>query len=179
MTIQDYYASPGSHLTDADARVIGPVLQKLAAQGKSDVPSIVEAARSPKSPLHPYVEWDDAKAAEAHREHQANYLAKSVFVKVVSAGGEERSMRAFLPVFVDVNGAKSERRHFLPLSVVKGEPDLSSQVLQDARRGLRAWYTRYKDYRDEFDDVFRPVFPAIENALDLAPAEQELVGASA
>ena len=43
---------------------------------------VVEAARDPASPLHSHFEWDDPKAAAAHRLDQARTLIRSVKIQV-------------------------------------------------------------------------------------------------
>jgi hypothetical protein len=60
-------------------------LQKLEDSAGRITPALVlEAARSPASPLHACFEWDDAKAAEAFRIDQARELIRKVRVVVVN-----------------------------------------------------------------------------------------------
>lgn len=42
--------------------------------------SVVKAASSPRHPLHPCFEWDDEKAGEQYRLHQARNLIRCVQV---------------------------------------------------------------------------------------------------
>lgn len=44
---------------------------------------VVDVARDPKSVLHDWFEWDDKKAGEAHRIHQARQLITSVKLTIV------------------------------------------------------------------------------------------------
>ena len=44
---------------------------------------VIDAARDPDSPLHPYFTWDDVEAAEKQRLHEARTLIRSVRVEVV------------------------------------------------------------------------------------------------
>lgn len=57
-------------------------LQRLhdAAGGRLIPAAVVDAARHPQSPLHAHFEWDDTRAAAAHRIHQARRLIASVRV---------------------------------------------------------------------------------------------------
>lgn len=169
MTIKDFQAVAGSHLSDKDARTIGPVLTQLAAKGKSDVRAIVAEAQKPTSPLHPYFEWDDAAAATAYRMKTATKIAQSILVTVVMRDGTEQSTRAFLPVYVDIAGRRSRSRHYLPIEVVQKTPDYASQAITEARRQLKAWVTRYREY----EAAFGVLFPLLDEVL----AEPEEVAA--
>lgn len=59
-------------------------LDRLAKKGAGTLTpvSVVDAARSPESPLHRYFEWNDSLAAIAHRLDQARVLIRSVRVSV-------------------------------------------------------------------------------------------------
>lgn len=48
--------------------------------GRLTPDDVIEDAKDPKSPLHGYFEWNDAKAAHAHRLEQARALIRSVKV---------------------------------------------------------------------------------------------------
>ena len=55
------------------------VVQRLdalaeALDGKLTPDAVVDDAKNPASPLHPFFEWNDAKAAEEHRRYQARKL---------------------------------------------------------------------------------------------------------
>lgn len=59
--------------------------QIAAANGGTLRPAdVVNAARDPAHPLHERFQWDDAKAAEAHRLDQARSLIKSVKVEITT-----------------------------------------------------------------------------------------------
>lgn len=57
-------------------------LQRIhdAAGGRLKASAVVEAARDPRSVLHPHFQWDDSLAAEAHRLNQARRLIASVTI---------------------------------------------------------------------------------------------------
>ncbi len=164
MTIKKYIRLPNAPFTEADTQAIGETLTRLAAKGQSSSVHILAEARKASSPLHPYIEWDDAKAAEAHREHQATRIANKVAVRVVTAEGEERVLRAFHAVTVSVAGAPSRFKHYVPLEVVRESADYSGQVVEEAWRQLRSWRDRWDLYRVEFGAVFGAIDELIDEA---------------
>lgn len=50
--------------------------------GQLDPVDVVEAARDPASPMHPFFEWDDTEAARQHRLGQARQLIRRVKIEV-------------------------------------------------------------------------------------------------
>lgn len=70
-----------------DTEEVGKELSKLGNFTPTDV---LDIAKSPKSPLHKYFEWDDSKAAHAYRLTQARHLVLSIGLE---SGGNQ--MRAF------------------------------------------------------------------------------------
>lgn len=161
MTIKEYLAAPKSPLTDADARIIGPELYRLAVEGHSSIEGILAEARKKRSPLHPYLDWDDTVAAEKWRRDQAGQLANQILIRVETAEGE-RTIRAFHAIRIEIEPGKPERlRHFLPIEIVAREPAYAGQVIEEALRQLHAWRDRWEAYSARFG----PVFPAIDAVL--------------
>jgi hypothetical protein len=52
-------------------------------EGRLEPERVVEEARDPKSPLHPFFEWDDTSAAHAHRLSQARGLIRRLKIEVI------------------------------------------------------------------------------------------------
>src|SRR6185312_14777927 len=82
LSIKEYFASAGSKFTKEDAATIGPALTELATQGQMTDATIVEVARSENSPLHPYFEWNDQKAAHYYRIGQAQEMVREIRVRL-------------------------------------------------------------------------------------------------
>jgi hypothetical protein len=57
-------------------------LRDLERDGRLIPAEVVSDARDPASPLHAQFEWDDSKAAEAHRLSQARTLIRSVKIEI-------------------------------------------------------------------------------------------------
>lgn len=99
--IREYFSQQQDLFTKSDAKRIGPELERLAAEGRTKLRDVVDAARPEGSPLHHYFEWDDRRAAEGFRQLQAGRMTRAIQVYTVS-GGQERSEPAFRPVVVKV-----------------------------------------------------------------------------
>ena len=152
-----YTAAPGSRLRDEDAAVIGETVERLSAErGAARAKDLLEEARDPASPVHGYFEWDDAKAAEAHRLERARFLIRSIRI-VVQTEEAPIETRAFHVVTQD------ESRGYRPAEQVFASETLAAQVVGNALRELRGWSARYQAYRAAAR--LAPVFEAIDEAL--------------
>lgn len=170
VTLKEYFAATGSIYTDADAQKIGPVLEKLAEQGRSTPKQIVEAAKNEKSPLHGYFEWHDDIAAQLYREDQARYMARSIQVKVVDTEGVEREARAFYSakvVPIENTEAKrgSKQYQYVTIDTVMQDQQIADQVIKDALGQLVSWKNKYSIYRALFKGYWQLdiVFDTISN----------------
>ncbi len=162
VTVQ-YAAVSGSHLSDSDAATVGPELDRITRERGADALAVVETARQPESPLHPYIEWDDPVAAEQWRLHQARGLLAhiAVVVKEADDSGPRETMRAFHVVRERHNDHTEARYH--PVDVVVQKPEWAEQVRQVARSELRAFRHKYSKYEEHFrgDEALAKAFSAI------------------
>ena len=101
LTIREYFSAQSDLYTKTDAKRIGPELARLAADGKTKLKDVVDAARPKTAPLHCYFTWDDQLAAERFRQMEAGRMVRAIKVYTVS-GGQERSEPAFQPITVKV-----------------------------------------------------------------------------
>lgn len=111
------------------------------ANGALTPAAVVNAARNEESVLHSAFEWDDAVAAEAHREDQARYLIGSLVVTVRPAN-TPREVRAFVNVVCD------NEQGYVPLHTAMSDVDLRAQVVRRAWSELQAWRERYAGYSE-------------------------------
>ncbi len=66
-----------------DSQIIATELSKLEDRnGRLTPEAVVEAARSPNSPLHDRFEWDNSKAGDCWRLEQARRLIRYVTVEI-------------------------------------------------------------------------------------------------
>jgi len=139
-----------------DAQAAGAEMERLRVihNGRLEAAMLVDAARNEENPLHDHFEWDDTKAAEAHRSEQARYLIRSIVVQVDSQISAE-PVRAFVSV------KRDEDRSFTSFAHALSDAELRAQVLADAMRELVAWRKRHAELT-ELANIFALVDQAQE-----------------
>jgi hypothetical protein len=144
---------PGSRFgRELDVTVIGPELnrliethgQKLAAE------TVVTAAASPLNPLHPAFEWDDTRAAQAHRIAQAQHLLRSVQITIATPTGGEITTRA--TVTRERHGQPG-KRYYSTTEYALSDTEIRAEVLKQALREAVAFRRKYADL-SELTQVF-------------------------
>ena len=161
MNLKEYFAKQGSRYSNEDAKIIGPALERL---GQATAEDIVKTASEETSPLHTYFEWDNSVAADEYRKGQARIMAASIMIKVVDRGGKDTDVRAFHAVKFDKSDIAEEHRRYVPIDVVRKNEGMSDQVIEEAKKQLHGWRTRYNAYRQlfpEFEQQLGPVFDII------------------
>lgn len=159
---REYKATPGATFNQKRAQEIGEAIDSI---GESVTPAdVVQKAKTDKR-LNPLFQWDNKKAGEAWRLHQARQVLNHLAVVVVMPNGERKEMKAFYsqPVQTVAEDAQDDaepvmERRYLSISVVERQPSAARNVVEDAKRELRDWKRRYEDVKD----YFGPVFQAIE-----------------
>ena len=154
-----YRAARGAQFNQVDAQTIGVHLEKMELVTAE---TVVEDAVRKRSPLHKHFEWDDSIASERYRLAQARNLINHLEVIVITERGKE-STRAFHNVTVQFDD-ETEGGIYAPISVVRQDQAMRSQVIRKAMAELRAWERRYKQY----EDIFGPVIDAIDEVGELA-----------
>lgn len=131
-----------------DADTVGQALDDLT-QMAGDRPltprMIVDASRPDDAPLHPAFTWDDVRAAELYREVEARAIVRSVRV-VHDEQPDARPMRVY--VSVQQQFGTDTQRGYVPISKAMNDPVLRDQVIDTARRDLRAFVSRYREFAD-------------------------------
>jgi hypothetical protein len=132
-----------------EARAIHAFLQDLErTTGRVRPTSIVDAARSPRSLLHRYFEWDDDVAAERYRLKQAQSLVQAV-VLVVEYEGRQIETRAWSSIRVKT--PEWTGRVYMETSKAMDVPDLRAQLLGAALRDMKIFRARYAALREVAD----------------------------
>ncbi len=85
---------------------------------------VVKAAENPDSPLHDYFEWDDAKAAHAHRLQQARQL-----IRVVQYEFKEDKHVLSTVRYVKDPESKGQGQGYVSLDQIKSEPENAQSMI--------------------------------------------------
>ena len=122
----EFHFRSGARVTGVDAQTVGDELGRIYDEhGELTAPLVVDEARPDDAPLHPAFEWDDAVAAELHREHQARTLIRSV--EIICNDDKEKS-----PSFVHVTSLAS----YVPAEIVARDLDMYDEAWRDAQERL-------------------------------------------
>lgn len=107
-------------------------------------PDVVEFARqNPESALHSQFEWDDSKAAEAHRLWQARQV---IAVVVVSNDQADRNVRAYVSVPGDRRRVGGGYR---PVEEALSDRSMREAVIDEVETNIR----RLRERCDGFQDL--------------------------
>jgi hypothetical protein len=147
--IYEFKAAEGSRITDNDAKRIGPELQRLHERdGVLRADAVVDVAKSPRSKLHRYFEWDIQKAAEKHWLSTAGHLIRAVQIEVkTSRVAAPKEMRAFVKLDRSVKG-------YVPITEVLKRDDYTAMMLNRALEEFEVWKKRHEKILG-FTETFR------------------------
>ena len=151
--IRSYRAAPGAQYNHDQAQEIGTFLEKHPSWPSITTEEAVEAAEPPDSPLHPFIEWDNDKAAAQYRKQQARHLLNHLIIR---EAGEDR--KAFHNVSPPAAG---ERRQYLHIDKVRMSPEDAGEVIADALAQLEGWLERHNRYARQLG----PLFGSVEQAV--------------
>ena len=124
------------------ANIAAERLTKIKRQNGEITPrGVVDDAVNPKSPLHPCFEWDDDKAADAHRLSQARKLIGSIVVAEIDDEPLSRETRAFVHITAD-----SPR--YEPIEIAMRDENMRDEIIDRAWREIKTWQSRYSAYQE-------------------------------
>lgn len=151
----------GSYIR-ANAQAAGEMCERLASEGRLTAKALLDANRAKDAPLHKAFEWNDRKAAEQYRLHQARHII-SCIVRVDEATGKPEQVRAYFTL---------ERKdpQYYSTEVILADEDKSALLEKSAMSELAAFQRKYAAIREKL----APVYDAIEMLrMDLANANAE------
>ena len=134
------------------AEILGGILEQC---GDSLPPErLVEIARPVRSPIHNLFTWDDARAAYLFRVRQARDHIAHLEIIIIH---EEKpfSTKAYHAVVIDRE--KPHEKQYTTLEAIMNSPDLSLQVVRQAKLEANRWRRKYRDYASIFGGVFREI----------------------
>ena len=96
-------------------------------KGRLTPDAVVDDAKDKKSPLHDQFEWDDSKAAAAHRLAQARRLIVSVLVTTTTT-----TTIVEAPYYVRDPNAASNEQGYVSVPTLRSDQDYARAALIDA-----------------------------------------------
>lgn len=136
-----YQWKSGSYMS-GDAQVAGEVCEELCADGDLTPERLVDASRSEDAPLHGMFTWDDGRAAELWRRHEASRIIRCLVTVVTpdrqGYGEEKVPVRSFVSISHEDASRKYERIDF----VLRDESSRNAMLL-DAKRDMLMFQKKY------------------------------------
>lgn len=163
----DLYNSPNFPIMNSVENPTKPnlrdVLAEIAAsQGGSLTPDVVvDHASAKESPLHPYFEWDNSKAAKEFRLVQAAQLIRRVKVTYEKSDNATINVRAFVNVRDSKDDDLGSRGIYVPVETALTTPNYRDQLFRSANRDAKAFRTKYSALQEasEIIGAIDKVFP--------------------
>lgn len=138
-----YLVRPGAHISEKDAAILGPAIQRIIASGATNAArALVEAAEADTPEgrrLRRYFEWNNRKAAAKYRISQARTYIGSIQIEVLI---DRRTIVA--PAFVPTYRTRGE---YTDIGTAVKDEDIVESLLKDALRALRAYQVRFNTLR--------------------------------
>lgn len=146
----------------ANPQVVAAEVERIRKETGAEVTTHIlvrYAEENPKSPLRPYMTWDDTAAAHKCRLFEAALLLRMVKVYVKTDEKEPPvAMRAFVNVRLNREEEEEDETQgtYVPLRVALRVDDYRTQMLESAFRELDALKRKYA-MLSELSEVFEAV----------------------
>lgn len=144
-----YKAKVGARISAHGAQVLGSRFEELASSGPLTPAEVVADATDEASPIHSYFQWDDRKAGESYRLHQAGYYLRNIEVQVERENADTLQVRAFhvvnIPAEKDEDDVEPDRGYMTYAEVIS-DASLLDQVIEQERARLRICQTHLRQY---------------------------------
>jgi hypothetical protein len=147
--MKKYFWDKRTHCVKAD--VVGAVFEELEDSfGSVTAENFLNASRPEESPTHKLFEWEDHKAAENYRMHQARVIINDIRIEVVV---DEKKMK--LPAYVNVSRGDDVAKYQWTPRVFQVE-ETREIVLARARNELESFMVKYQKF-EEFAGVIAAI----------------------
>lgn len=121
------------------AQVAGEYLNELEENGGLTAMRLLEKSRPEDALLHECFEWDDTKAAEAHRLFQARYFIGNIVITQIDDKPVQKT-RAFVNIS---DASHREKAYYKPVQVALSDSNSRDAVLANALRELEMFREKY------------------------------------
>lgn len=139
------------------AEAVANHIKKLEAQyGEVTREIFLESARPEDSEMHKLFEWDDAKAAEQYRLHQASVIICSVQVTTNEESCKPIITRAFVQTSETATG-------YVNIHRAMSEDDKRAEVIERAKAEARWFISKYQAF-EELADLIEAMSRIVEAA---------------
>ena len=119
------------------AQTAGMELEKIAEKRGSLKPLyVVEESADKNAVLHKCFEWDNKKAADKYRQHQAQDLIRNIVTVKINNVDTEKPIRAFVSF--------RQEQEYVPVTQVFHNPALRENMLKAAIKELEAFRSKYE-----------------------------------
>ena len=124
--------------TNVPAQAVGVHIEKLREEyGNLLTPRIfVDSIEDARLTVHPLVEWNDTKAGDDWRLHQARNALNAVRIVFQVQGEEDRHIIANVHVIED------KQHGYMPIEAIVNDADLHAQVVAEAQRYIAQFERR-------------------------------------
>lgn len=123
--------------------------------------AVVEDARPEDSLLHPVFEWDDEKAAEAYRIHQAGNFIRCIVV----APEKENEVKEPVKLFINTNPTDDRQKRigaYINFRSAMENPESRSVILSNAKHEMLLFKKKYSQLT-ELSKVFKAIDSVLSN----------------
>lgn len=108
---------------------------------------VLQDASDPRSIMHSFFEWDNRKAAAAHRLQQARQLLARLVVIYHDPLGNEVKVREYVRLVHDRPSTHELRGGYFPRQKAMTNSGLEQQCVEKAVVELESWMNRWRGFK--------------------------------
>jgi hypothetical protein len=156
-------------MNDRLRKLVSAEILRLSTQGGERITPAhyVEEARNPASPLHDTLEWDDDKAAEAHRLSQAR-----AWIRSVNVAFEIGEHTVYVPAFVRDPDAHSLEQGYIETKTICNDTKRKHEVVRRLLERVEGEVYKVRQFAEVFDieDDVETLLAAVTRARERVEA---------
>ncbi|MBA7711658.1 hypothetical protein ES703_120624 [subsurface metagenome] len=159
-----FKAKLGARFKKSRIQAYGEEIERIKTKHKAKMLKsqiIVDEAREENSPIHECFQWDDSKASELYRRHQAVNLINHIVIIDVKDGEEKE-----VPFLVNVKIADSdeEDRGYISFEELIDDELLYTQYLNGLIQELITLKAKIKNFK-ELKGIYREIDKVQKNLI--------------
>lgn len=147
---------PGRIALPIDPKVISNELHRINDKhGELKPRHVVDESRPTKAPLHPIFEWNDKKAADEYRLHQARNIINVIQITTIDDKGRRNTVPEFVNVSTPTEGAPQDRT-YQKIEVAMENDETRKRIIENCLHKLLQVRDNYRHLL-EFSKVWAAV----------------------